>query len=243
MAVLSFGLALVLHAAAAPAREGFDELVAKAEQAFRDKDYDAASRAFADAYALVPDPKYLFARAQAERLAQRCQIAVPLYDEYLATAPAAKQAARARDARARCVEPSATTPSAPDVDGSPSPGDPGERRPRPPSPWYRDPAGGALVGTGGLAVVIGASVLGFALARDRRAASAPTEGDYVDEKDAARAPARAGIAVLSVGGALVLAGVIRWAVLASRGERARARGNVSITPRRGRVTLGVALRF
>jgi hypothetical protein len=240
--IASLPLRFALLLAAEPPHEGFDELIAKAEAAFGAKDYDVASRAFADAYALEPVPKYLFARAQAERLAGRCNVAVPLYEQFLASAPSKAEVERARQARARCLEGAGAGDPVGELDGSASPSAADRPPAKPPAPWYRDPVGGALVATGGVAAIIGASVLGFALGKDRRADRAANEGDYVDEKDAAKPPQRAGIAVLSVGGALLVAGAIRWGVLASRQKR-RARAAAAVVPGARGVSVTFALRF
>lgn len=225
----------------APSRVEIREMVERAEAAYGQGQWDAASRGFADAFAVDPDPKYLFARAQAERFAGRCNVAIKLWDQYLGLESAPQAVAEARHNRAYC-EPASTpngeTPTTSDT--GPRPTDDGARRPaRPTRAWYRDPAGGVLVATGGVSTVIGASVLGLALSRDRKAAGSDTEGSYVAEKDAVRAPHRAGIAVLSVGGALLVAGVVRWAVVASRSRRgARAQAQPTWWARSHRVRWG-----
>lgn len=235
-------IALCLFTMLAPSRAEIREMVTRAEAAYKAQEWDAASRAFADVYAIDPKPDYLFARAQAERFAGRCNVAVKLWDSYIAAETSPDAVREAKSLRAYC-EPAATgtTPAAtatrPDASSPHADGGPTTEPKR--VPWYRDPAGGVLVATGGVSTVIGASVLGLALSRDRKASSADTEGGYVDEKDSARTPHRAGIVVLSVGGALLIAGVVRWAIIASR-----SRGNARVQGRSAkhgvvRVTFGL----
>lgn len=204
--------------ALAPSRVEIREMVQRAEAAYENEQWDSASRGFADAYAVDPNPDYLFARAQAERFAGRCNVSVKLWDQYIAVEKSPDRVREAKVFRAYCEPQPTTDPTAPVVPRTtaPSAGDRAPRSTRSAGPWFRDPVGGVLVATGGVSTVIGASVLGLALSRDRKAASADTEGGYVGEKDAARTPHRAGIVVLSVGGALLVAGVVRWAIVASR---------------------------
>ncbi len=74
------------------AQAAFEE----AERAFAAKDFDKAAEALARVYAIEPLPHLLYARAQAERLAGRCETANPLYIEYLDTRPSAESAALVR---------------------------------------------------------------------------------------------------------------------------------------------------
>lgn len=206
--------------ATAPSREEVLDIVRRAEMAWAEERWDAASRGFADAYAVDPDPAYLFARAQAERFAGRCNVALQIWDRYLEVERSQSSRQEAKVMRAYCEPgsaPASPTKAVPGDDAPVTGAAPGEQqRPR---PWYRDPAGGVLVATGGVSAVIGGSILGLALSRDRDARNAETEGSYVDEKDAVRRPHGAGIAVLSVGGALLVAGVVRWAVVAGRASK------------------------
>lgn len=228
----------------APSRDEIRDMVRRAEAAYKEQQWDRASRAFADAYAIDPNPDYLFARAQAERFAGRCNVAVKLWDQYLAVETSPPAVREAKVNRAYC-EPDGSGDTAPSTTTGATTPPANEHEPvrdRPSRAWYRDPAGGVLVAVGGVSTVIGASVLGLALSRDRKASSADTEGSYVAEKDAVKGPHRAGIAVLSVGGALLVAGVVRWAVVASRsrGTAARAQASQWRGPQR-RVAWGVAV--
>ena len=221
----------------APSRHEIREMVERAEAAYKLEQWDTASRAFADAYAVDPNPDYLFARAQAERFSGRCNVSVKLWDQYIAVETSAESLKEAREFRRFC-EPVVAAATAPPTASASAAADDNAPRPRS-NAWYRDPSGGVLVATGGVSMVIGASVLGLALSRDRKAASADTEGSYVTRKDGVRPAHQAGIAVLSVGSALLVAGVIRWAVVASRSRSRSRRAQAGATSSWGGATRGL----
>jgi hypothetical protein len=244
MTVLALALALSL----APDPAEVDAIIDKATAAFDRKDWNGASRALADAYVLDPRPDLLYARAQAERLAGRCNVALPLYDRFLAEEKAGSQAAAdARVNRSSCAQVVAGTQPQPSKAPAERRGADASRARDPARPrWYRDPAGGVLVALGGVSTVIGGSLLGIALSRDKQADTAANEGSFVDRKRGAHTQHQVGIAVLSIGGAMLIAGVVRWAVLASKDGRApsrTARVGVQLAPARRGAAVSLGLRF
>jgi hypothetical protein len=91
------------------------------------KEYEAALRELAVAYAAEPRREILFAQAQATRLAGDCAGALPLYEKFLATAPPARQVEATRIAVARCAAAAAKPPQespAAAMPGGPVPGEP-----------------------------------------------------------------------------------------------------------------------
>jgi tetratricopeptide (TPR) repeat protein len=66
------------------------------------KDYRAAFAELEAGYAVDPRREFLFAEAQAQRLAGDCQRAVPLYQRFLATDPSPVQVNAAQVGLARC---------------------------------------------------------------------------------------------------------------------------------------------
>jgi tetratricopeptide (TPR) repeat protein len=213
-----------------------EDAVARAEAAFAKERYSEAADAFGEAYAAQPLPRYLWAQAQAERLAGDCAAAIEIYDAFLATQPAEKDATDARKARQACqseleraapadteAEHAATT-TTPSTEGSATtPADPPKPMPseRPPLRWYRDPWGGALVGSGVFVGGIGIGLLVSAVRLDRDAGDASTEGAYEASREDAVLRQRVGIATVAVGSGLVVAGVVRWALVGTRGRRSR----------------------
>lgn len=83
-------LALVLALAVAEPKFSDPDAEAafqEAQAAFEAKDYDAVVEALARVYAIDPQPRILYAQAQAERFAGRCAKASPLYIAFLETRP------------------------------------------------------------------------------------------------------------------------------------------------------------
>ena len=89
--------------------------------------------------------------------------------------------------------------------------------------WYADPAGGVLVGTGALGIAIGAALIPIANRQARSARDEFLHQEFDDRYRSARRARAAGISVLAVGGALVLGGIIRYAIVASRDRRGASR--------------------
>jgi len=205
----------VIAAMAARAPEPGDPLE-RARQAYEDERFGDAARALEEAYAADPAPELLYARAQALRLSGDCPAALELYDAFLASEPPAEAAADAKANRARCAEATAEVPP-PTVEEPPAPPD----RPSPARRWYADPWGGALTGAGVAATVTGAVLLANAHARADRARDSQDDATYLRELGSAPTISRVGIGVVAAGGALLTAGIVRYAVLAHRGRKAR----------------------
>lgn len=220
--IVTLACTLVLpHAAlAAPSP---DDLVRSGEQAYQDGRYREAADAFARAYELEPDPAYLYAQAQALRLAGDCRTATTLYSKFLETDPPEQAERTARDNMAACAEQLAAQPDEPEPAPEPAPkpqpetAPPVDREPEPaPRAWYRDPWGGVLVGVGLAGLAVGGGLYGQAVTEERAADQAEAEPEYGERIERASTLSRAGIGVLAVGSAVLVAGVIRWAVLAAK---------------------------
>jgi tetratricopeptide (TPR) repeat protein len=211
-------LLLLLAAPASP--------VERAEEAFEAGRYEDAADAFGEAFAADPDPKFVYAQAQAERLGGDCARAIELYDRFLALDPEPGPAEDARTNRERCRQDLERTspPPAPD----PPPPRPKvvtlvhDDAPPAPRPWHRDPLGGALVGSGLFVAALGTGLLVGGVTIDRSAADAAVEGDFERDRDRGLAMHRAGIALTAIGAAIVVGGVVRWIVVARRSRDARA---------------------
>lgn len=201
-------------------------------KAFAEGRYEDAARILERAYGADPQPELLFAWAQAERYAGHCEVAVPLYREYLHQEPPADVQALAREAIEACGEdPDRVPEPEPSVDSEAEPDEPEpepnvEPEPVPTSPRRlaaRDPWGHALTWSGVAVAAVGAGLLGEAHRRRQAGARATDELEYRQALEGAPTLSRAGIAVLVGGGTLLAAGVIRFAVLAARGRGSLAR--------------------
>lgn len=199
-------------------------------EAFYAEDFEGASAAFADAYAIEPTPFLLYSWAQAERYAEHCDKAISLFERFLSTAPPGAEAAKARKSIVECggippadvptaeatptvpppqlvdtVPPEPTPPPAEDAEGSPPP---------------RSNRVGLIVGLSLAAVgTLTSATGGIVLAGGRRmrsdAPGAATQQAYLDGLDRADQRQVAGAALIGVGAALLVSGVLT-AVLTSR---------------------------
>ncbi len=124
---------------------------------------------------------------------------------------------------------SATTPSGTIGDAATSDATPA--RPRSPRPWWRDAAGWSLAGTGVAALVAGTVLVVVADAQERGADGLGSHGAFDDAIDRAIVEQRAGFGLLGVGGALVLGGIVRFAVVARRQGRTTRSVALDLGPR------------
>jgi tetratricopeptide (TPR) repeat protein len=190
--------------------------------------WDDAVRAYEAAYALDQDPVSLYAIGRVHVRRGDCAAAIAAFRRFLATEPPKKARASAESEVATCEATlAAATPEPPPVVEPPPP--PPPPPPAPPRAFYRDPLGSALVGGG--AVAAGLGLYFYVRARGAQCDD-PCTGSYQDYRESvARAETwRTGAAVAgSVGGALIVAGAIRWVTARDR----PAAVDVAIAPRAG----------
>ncbi|MEM6990310.1 MAG: hypothetical protein AAF721_07430 [Myxococcota bacterium] len=198
----------------------------RATAAYQSGDYEAASEALAEAYALEPEPELLYARAQMARLQGDCATAIDLYRAYLAT-NAAKRA-DAEENLARCqalaaVQNSAQKDAGPPPEPEPAPEPEPEPEPGTPPPRPRpDVVALALGGTGLMALAVGSALVPIAVRQADNAGRLRVHDDYAAQYRSAVRSRNAGLAMLATGGALVIGAVIRYAVVRRR-HRSQAR--------------------
>jgi tetratricopeptide (TPR) repeat protein len=192
---------------------------------YQSKDYANAIVAFEAGFALEPRREFLFANAQARRLAGDCRGAVPLYQRFLEMTPPAVQASATHLGLSRCAQQMAAErpPAAPPVVVAPiAPRAP----PPPPPPWTHDRWGAALLGAGVVGLAVGGGFLAASFAA-LPSANASAYAGYSASR--ATAESRHAIAVIGLvgGGALAAAGVARYAW--ARHER-RAHATLTLVP-------------
>jgi hypothetical protein len=213
-------------------RERFERAVAAAGN----HEYDVAIAELRAAYEIEPRLDILFAWAQAARQGGDCVTAIRLYKEFLASDDlTAMQTKVANDNLNRCrrvLGPEAAAAaeadghvadsgeaSPPEVAGAspvvgprspaPPPGPPADRKG---TPWYRDPLGGSLVGAGSVALGVGGAFYVLWQRSEREAEETIGFDAYRAKVEEARFRRRIAIAGGSIGGALVVAGVVRYLV-------------------------------
>ena len=220
-------LVLFVFSALAPA----DELDPEAKQSFdrgiasyKDKDYAEAIEELRTAYALDPQPLILFAWAQAERLYGRCSRATKLYKRFLKSRPSEQQTEAARTAVDRCKgqpdtatgDPEEETPEKTAAVSTPEPVEEVAPEPEPEPVKKQRNIDGAGIGMLAGGVVLGAIGTGL-LASGQSKAKAAADGagsyeEYADDAGQVRKLRISGGVLAGVGGALILAGIVKLIV-------------------------------
>jgi hypothetical protein len=190
--------------------------------------FDEAATQFATAFSIldsrgiaVPDARaagtYLYAWAQAERLAGSCDCAIALYQEFGRLARAYFPDSESWPARAEAGI--AACPAIPPArqacrHGLAVAASPAASRPAP-RPWYRDPLGGVLAGGGLAAIAVGAWSVRSSLAlADDAERLGITYDEYARLEDRARVRNILGWTSLGIGAALVGGAIVRYATRA-----------------------------
>jgi len=229
--LLAVLLATPLVAHAGPKEDALVHL-GKAMDAHGQNNFELAAKELEAAYALDPNPDFLYAIGQVYVKLERCPDAIEYYQRYLATKPPAQAMVDTKQAIETCKK------QAPPPDPTPPP-------PPPPAPvksstarpWYKDPIGGAFVVAGVASSAIGLVMYSGAVSDLDAAEQAPSLAEYDDLVDRARS--RRTYSVLLVGGGLVLigAGVARYVL---RDGDARESQRIGLVPvdRGGLVTFG-----
>lgn len=209
-------LLLIAPATADPVRAAADE----AAVLVREARYDDAMKTLDDAEAKQKDPVFVYMRGVVEEERGNCEAATAHYEEYLALDIPEVDAKEARRRRARCERLlESRKPPPPTVQPDTEPPLAESRRPL--RPWYADPAGLVLTAVGTTAVAAGAGIYAQALS-DENAAKRATVLEMYDERGTrAERLSRAGIATMSIGGAIVLAGIIRYAIVGAKRRKQR----------------------
>lgn len=216
------------------ARRLFDE----AQAAFENGDYATASERLEAAYLIEPEPALLYPWAQAERQLDRCESAIGLYEKFLDSKPSERMATAAQGNIDRCKAKleNASEPAAPE----PTPGTDDETAPvatndefteddepeptdgeRPRSDKIGVAVGATLLGVGAVGLIAGGTMLGLATGRAKAMDDATTNTRYLELRQQALKLHTAGIAVLAVGGALVVGGIVQLAIVGAKRRKAK----------------------
>ncbi len=208
---------LATFAAVAHCDETEDSARARAlyEQAVKEYNtgsYETACALFREGYQRRPDPAFLFNLGQCHRQLGHYAQAAMFYKTYLRVEPDAPNRGEVEQ-RVRDMERAASAPPA----GVVAPGAP---PPPPPPPTRRLATTGILtVSSGAVLAVVGAVLLAVANGTVSGAASASTEGGYLDMLDMARGERIGGGVLLGAAVAAVVAGVIVLAKAGAEGRR------------------------
>jgi tetratricopeptide (TPR) repeat protein len=233
-------LATVGSATADSAQERARGLNRKAMTQYDLGRFDDAIRLFQEAYEVFPEPKILFNLAQAFRKKQAYKEALESYRSYLRNAPGAPNRAvveerikeleqliasqQASDAKppdgVTSVPPPVVGPQKPAPSLTTTPIDTGRR-------WYQDPVGWTLAGSGAVAAAAGVAFLVHASSQQDDLATT-SEADRDGLRDDIHRNQLLGGVALGVGGALVVAGAVKF-VLTER-SRSRSGTHLAVVP-------------
>ncbi len=194
----------------------------KAAVLVADGRYDEARATLDAAESKQADPVFVFMRGVVEEEQGNCEAAVIHYDRFLNLQIPDVDAKEAQRRRQRCLRLLEARPVGPVV-AAPVVVQPAEpRTPDPPRRWYADPAGVAFSGLGFVGLAAGAGVYAKARSDARVARSAVGIGLYDSRATRAERWSRAGVASMAVGGAFVVAAVVRYAIVAAKSKRTHA---------------------
>jgi tetratricopeptide (TPR) repeat protein len=226
--VLACGLALAGSPARALPTDAEAKLhLEKGTELFKAGEFDAAIEEYKKGYEKQEDPVFLYAWAQAELRQEHCSAAVKLYRKYLETNPPEMSAEAARQGILECADklaaedtpPPATDPATDPANPDPAPIDdvpPTDDKPRE-KKWSRDPLAASLTAVGIAAVGAGIGVLVAGIVEKKKGSD--TYGEFDDRQARARNMQIAGGVVLGVGAALLVGGIVRFAILGSRAKK------------------------
>jgi tetratricopeptide (TPR) repeat protein len=209
-------------------------------------EYEAAVREFEEGYRLRPQPLFLYNLGNAARRAGQKKKALEMFRRYLAErpdAPERREVLQRIDELQKELAAEPPPPSPPPLEPLPPEPPPPEPPPIQPSPepiqpspspaqpeapvpvvasrpsWRRDWLGATLCAVGGAALLYGAVDFGVEYPRYAAFGSAMTWGEHNAAFPAARDASphlTADVILMPIGAALVVAGAIRYAVLARR---------------------------
>ena len=237
-------VALTLAAPHARAQDGkpdpaaADTKIASAKAHYAKAEMGAALADLAEAYHLDPRPDLLYAMAQIEVELGDCAGAVAHYKQYIATGPSPKGKEAAEKAKAACeaklgiteTTPVTTTTTIEPV--KPKPPEPIKKAPELEvvhRPFYKDGLGDTLA-IGGVVAGAAGGVLYLMARKDiDDSETAATLQDHLDLVDKAHSLRTDAVIAASVGGALVVGAIIRWASHGG-GTETRERVDVSLAP-------------
>ena len=213
-----------------------DAKIASAKQHYAHAELGAALADLAEAYHLDARPDLLYAMAQIEVELGDCAGAVAHYKQYLATNPPAKAKDATEKAKAACEAKLGVTPTSEQTTRTttttvPVPVIVKQTAPieTVPRPFYKDPLGDGLAA--GAIVVGGAGGVLYLLARkdiddSETAATLGAHDDLVNKAHDLRTYA---VIAGSVGGALAVGAIVRWAMHGG-GTETREKVSVTIAP-------------
>lgn len=195
--------------------------------------YEEAAEEYQKAYLIDPQPAYLYASAQSQRLGGDCAKALRSYDAYLRTNPAETEKVKARANIERCEQdlkdrPPPVAEIAPPIQVIEVPAPPAAPvaevvivPPPPPQPPSKLP-GHVLVGGGVAVAAVGVVFLlrGRSAIQDHNNAATYDDFAATRDVDSAKLQQTLGVSAIAVGSALIIGGIAFYTL--KSGERSSA---------------------
>lgn len=184
--------------------------------------YAEAAEAYARAFDETGEAVHLYSQAMSLRRAGSCAEAIGVFESFIEQAPPQPDVDAAQTQIAECEALLARSAPEPEPEPEPEPPPPAITEPPPPPEdtaprrWTRDPWGGALVAVGGIVAVTGGGLL--IASATSSAPTDETERQHSRREKSVRNTSIAGTALIGVGAAVLVGGIIRYAVVARRGE-------------------------
>lgn len=190
---------------------GARELVHRGVELYERGEIDRSIEVLEQAHAIEVTAEGCYALGQALRKQGACARAIPFYRCAVERAPSEAFSRAANYQIGRCVVESGLQPEPTVVVPAPPPVPPPAPAPRP--RWYRDPAGGILLGLGLGAAGVGGGLLVHA---ELRAGDARDDLEAFRAADGVGTERLVGAASLSVGGVLLLGSIVRYVLVNRR---------------------------
>ncbi len=248
---LSFVLWGLLEVPAHSGAELAEPHEAKAAELWAKGDLRGASRELEAAYALDPLPKYLYGLGAIAKQDGDCRRAIGYFGRYLESLPATQLTDEAKrdeiEAQVAAEIVACGGARRPPDDAKPAPKvEPPAPDPAPDpvvapreAPWWRDPGGATSLALGTATASAGVALLVAGAVIDRNVTREGSAQEFLDTRARARRLGIAGAVVLPTGGALILAAIVRYVVVARR-RATRSRRNDA---RSALVFTGLGLRW
>jgi hypothetical protein len=242
----------VSASAETPAAPTSNDLSAQAIDRFKAKDYEGAARLFDEAYKLDPNPNYLFNIGRVYEEKGDIRAAVDYYQRFvkepgveIESRELALQRLRVLKAILHETDAQNKPADAPPKDTPPPVAEGPKDEPKPVQPPAEDPkykkmwtAGFVMLGVGGVGMAVGGILGGVTLSKQKQLEGLHDYDARVELAEQGRGLALGTDVLLSVGGVLVLTGVILVGVSASK-RRSKAVADRRVWP----TGLGLAGRF
>jgi hypothetical protein len=207
---------------------------------YADRDFTAAAGELEQGFAIDPRREFLFAEAQALRLAGQCPRAIPLYRRFLESKPSPLQIEAAQLGLDRC-NPNRSAQPPPAVRTAltvPAESQSAPIVPNPPTPeqriWWQDLWAGSALGLGAVALGTG---IGFVVASNRAVDESMSQRIALPEFQRLRESAQQrriiGVTCLVASAGLAAAAGVRLILVRRRqDQQAAARSTLSFAPAR-----------